>query len=199
MSETDPFIAEILRSREPDFWNKRWSQVGRFGGGMAVELEVGEFLHSLVRTVKPTVVIETGTHKGFSALMIARAMKQNGYGHLYTIDKQDYNVAADFNAFTLSDFVTFIHSDSIVALKDLCGRLEAVDILWLDSDHELKTVLSELEAATPLLKSGSYIAFHDTISFPSEGEAVERIRQAHPAWEYLRLQSARGLDLMRIP
>jgi len=42
-----------------------------------VEIEVGELLYSLVRTIKPKRVLETGTHLGVSASYIATALRDN--------------------------------------------------------------------------------------------------------------------------
>jgi predicted O-methyltransferase YrrM len=198
MFRNDPLEAEILSSLEPDERNARWSQVKRFGRGMAVELEIGELLFSIVRAVKPETVIETGTHKGFSTLMIAQALEQNGAGHLYTVDRQDFNVPAELERFGLAGRVTFLKSDSVAALKDLAVTLKQVDFLWLDADHSTDAVLGEIEAALPLLVPGAYLAFHDTLSDPNEDVAVRRILEQHPKWEYVRFTSSRGFDLMRV-
>src|SRR5262245_38063786 len=101
-----PLYSEIVSSLEFEERNSKWSQVIRFGRGMAVELEVGELLNSIVRTIKPKIVVETGTHKGFSSLMIAQALKDNEGGHLYTIDVKDYGVSSEFSRFGLSSFAT---------------------------------------------------------------------------------------------
>jgi len=199
MIQGGALAAEILGSLEPDKINGRWSQVKGFGRVMAVELEIGELLNAIVRAVKPEVVVETGTHKGFSALMIAQALQANGSGHLYTIDQVDYNVAEKCRAFGLKDRVTIVTSSSVAALIDLAARLPRIDFLWLDADHSTCAVLEELDAARPSIRPGSYIAFHDTLSKPTEDRAVRLIRKEHPQWEYIRFCSSRGFDLMRVP
>lgn len=165
---------------------------------MAVELEVGELLASLVRAIKPQTVIETGTHKGFSTLMIASALKRNGRGHLYTVDLTDHGVMEECKRFELVDQVTYIKAESSIAIRDLAAKVQNIDFLWLDADHAKESVLREVNSALPALKPGSFLAFHDTIVDPREAEAVKEIRRRFPSWDHLALVTARGFQVMRV-
>lgn len=189
---------EIYGSATPDCWNKEWKQVARFGGGMAIELEVGEFLNALVRMTKPAVVVETGTHKGFSTLMIAQALKANGKGHLYTFDLMDHGVMKECEKFGVAQIVFFSKEDSAAGISKLSPRVKNIDFLWLDADHSTEAVIKELNAALPMLRNGSLVAFHDIITDPREAKAVAEIRKRFPAWEYLNFITARGFALMRV-
>src|SRR5258708_3945530 len=115
---------EIYSSAGPDCWNNEWRQVERFGGGMAIELEVGEFLNALVRMTKPSIVVETGTHKGFSTLMIAQALKANGKGHLYTFDLTDYGIMKECERFGVASLVSFAKEDSAAGISKLSPRVK---------------------------------------------------------------------------
>lgn len=195
----DPKLAnEIYSTAEPDCWNKDWKQVPRFGGGMAIELEVGEFLNALVRMTKPAIVVETGTHKGFSTLMIAQALKANGKGHLYTFDLKDYGVLKECAQFGVGSFVSFAKGDSAMGISKLAPRVKNIDFLWLDADHSTEAVIGELNAALPMLRNGTLVAFHDIITDHREAKAVLEIRQRFPSWEYLNFITARGFALMRV-
>lgn len=189
---------EILSSLSPDGWKDRWSQVNRFGGGHAVECEVGELLHSFVRATKPNVVVETGTHKGFSSLMIAAALKQNGSGRLYTIDLEDHGVNAELAKFGFGSIATFIKGDGKIVIKELVSKVGAIDFLFLDADHSTESVLSEFEAGRAALRPGSYIAFHDSLTDVREAAAVARIVQENPRWQHLHFTTARGFDIVRV-
>jgi len=57
--------------------------------GAAMTREEGELLYAVVRSIKPSVCVETGTHKGLSASYIAQALKDNGFGFLNTCDPFD--------------------------------------------------------------------------------------------------------------
>jgi predicted O-methyltransferase YrrM len=198
MMESQKLIDEIKGNIQPDYVNGRYSQIKSLGDGSAIELEIGELLYSLIRATKPGVVVETGTNKGFSGLMIADALRANGHGHLYTIDHLDFGASERFKNFSLDHLTTLMHMNSVAALGELAKTLAGkVDFLWLDADHATKAVLAELDAALPLLAPKAYIAFHDTTLFKTEHDAICQIRQRFPSWEYVRIISARGFDLMR--
>ena len=55
---------------EPEVAHPTYSMFNSGG----VEVEVGEFLHSMVRVTKPMHILETGTHLGVSAAFMALAL-----------------------------------------------------------------------------------------------------------------------------
>lgn len=197
VSPEDRLRDTIFSGLEPDPWNAMWKQVPKYGGQIAVELEVGELLSAMVRATKPEIVVETGTFLGFSSLMIASALKRNERGHLYTIDRHDFNVMAEMRKFELDSWATFVHSDSRAALSELVKRVGKIDLLWLDSEAEKTLVLEELEAAMPAIRPGTIIAFHDTIYAPEVESAISEIEQRFPRWQSLSFKTSRGFHLMK--
>ena len=63
-------------------------------------------LYSIVRAVKPRVIVETGTSRGKSTCAMALACKQNGGGHIHTIDPHTQNAWAHDGC---EDSLTFIN------------------------------------------------------------------------------------------
>src|SRR6202050_2774557 len=61
---------------------ERWSMYD----SMTAEVEVLEFLRTLVTTVKPSLVVETGTFLGVSTLWIAEALRINGFGRIVSCE-----------------------------------------------------------------------------------------------------------------
>ena len=61
---------------------ERWSMYD----SMTAEAEVLEFLRTLVTTVKPELVVETGSFLGVSTLWIAEGMKANGFGKIVSCE-----------------------------------------------------------------------------------------------------------------
>jgi predicted O-methyltransferase YrrM len=53
---------------------------------MTAEAEVLEFLYTLVTTIKPALVVETGSFLGVSTLWIAKALKANGFGRIISCE-----------------------------------------------------------------------------------------------------------------
>ena len=61
---------------------ERWSMYD----SMTAEVEVLEFLRTLVTTIKPELVVETGTFLGVSTLVIAEALRMNGFGRIISCE-----------------------------------------------------------------------------------------------------------------
>src|SRR5215475_7455727 len=63
---------------QPELWSMYDS--------MTAEVEVLEFLRTLVTTAKPNLVVETGTFMGVSTLWIAEALRLNGRGRIVSCE-----------------------------------------------------------------------------------------------------------------
>src|SRR5437868_15522774 len=61
---------------------ERW----RMFDSMTAEAEVLEFLRTVVTTIKPELVVETGTFSGISTLWIAEGLKANGCGRVVSCE-----------------------------------------------------------------------------------------------------------------
>src|SRR5437764_11862529 len=61
---------------------ERW----RMFDTMTAEVEVLEFLQCLMTTVKPNLVVETGTFLAVSTIYMAAGLKQNGSGKIITCE-----------------------------------------------------------------------------------------------------------------
>lgn len=78
-----PLWAEVLRP-----FNAKQVRIGRgaFDGWGDGEPGLTRAAWCLVRHLQPAHVVETGVARGFTTQMILEAFKQNGAGHLYSID-----------------------------------------------------------------------------------------------------------------
>lgn len=124
-----------------------------------VEVEVGEFLYGLVRMLKPTRMLETGTHKGISASYIGLALKANGHGTVTTVEHFAENVRESGELFAklqIQKQVEQVHGD---AAEFNWTRAEAIDILFLDTEPQ--TRFAELLRFEPKVKAGGMILVHD--------------------------------------
>jgi predicted O-methyltransferase YrrM len=61
---------------------ERWSMYD----SMTAEAEVLEFIRTLVTTIKPNLVVETGSFLGVSTLWIAEGLKRNGFGKVVSCE-----------------------------------------------------------------------------------------------------------------
>jgi predicted O-methyltransferase YrrM len=114
---------------EPQLWNCY--------DAMSAEAEVLEFLFQLVRTIKPKLMVETGTFLGLAACYIGRALKQNGRGKLVTceLDAGIFRQASQMIGLSsVSDVIEMHHCSSL----DLQVQGQ-IDILFCDSEPSIRS------------------------------------------------------------
>lgn len=115
----------------------------------------------LLHKVQPDLVIETGTHKGGSALFLASILALIGKGRVLTIDD---SWRTDYPQHPRLDY---FHGDSVgfQALEEVRRRVSGTEkrvLVILDSDHHEPHVRSELLAYAPFVSVGSYLIVEDT-------------------------------------
>src|SRR5712692_4130897 len=73
---------EYHRATEECPHPERWSMFD----SMTAEVEVLEFLRTVVTTIKPKLIVETGSFSGISTLWIAEGLKANGRGKVISCE-----------------------------------------------------------------------------------------------------------------
>jgi predicted O-methyltransferase YrrM len=122
------------------------------------EVEVSEFLYSLARMIKPSFVLETGTHIGVSSVFIAQALEDNSKGTITTFEiiPQHFNASQQlFGETNLLHRVNGILQDA--QKFDTAGL--AIDFLFLDSEPQLR--FDEFIKFWPNVVPGGFIVVHD--------------------------------------
>jgi predicted O-methyltransferase YrrM len=128
---------------------------------MAVAPEVGRLIYLLVRSRRPALVVEFGTSFGLSAIHIAGAIRDNGFGRLVTTEQSasKASCAAQHLAQAgLSDLVEIRQGDAFQTLSAIAG----VDLLLLDGWKPLYLPL--LRQLEPALSPGCLVIADDVIS-----------------------------------
>lgn len=119
-----------------------------------------EFIYGLVKAVRPEVCVETGTHKGMTAIYIARGLEDNNKGHLYTVDPCDWGQEDIFDSLSpnLKKFITYqrIRGDEL--------KVEGkIDFLFIDGFHGKIDVIEEIDKLFPQLNERALVLFHDCL------------------------------------
>ena len=134
----------------------------------------------LIARVKPTVIVETGTYQGGSALWFAFLldMMRIKSGHVITVDIKDWRKSPD----VLHPKITYLEGNS--ADPALAAEIETMlpklgpRLFVLDSDHSAEHVRQELEFYAPMTRVGDWIVVEDTnISWSAGTHKVT----AHPS------------------
>ena len=111
---------------------ERW----RMFDSMTAEVEVLEFLRTIVTTIKPELVVETGTFSGISTLWIAEGLKANGRGRVITceFDDQIYeNAKARIQASGLAEWIELRNESSLEMKVE-----GTIDLFFSDSDMPIR-------------------------------------------------------------
>jgi predicted O-methyltransferase YrrM len=135
---------------------ERW----RMYDSMTAEVEVLDFLKTLVTTTKPELVVETGTFLGISTLHIAEGLKENGIGRVVTceLDAKVYEEARKrFAASGLDAWIELRNESSLEIQID-----DRIDLLYCDSDMPLRE--QEVRRFLPQMNPNGLIVLHDASS-----------------------------------
>lgn len=122
-----------------------------------VECEVGEFLYGLTKMVKPTRILETGTHKGISASYFGLALKDNQKGIIDTVefDQQHfYEAESLWSKLELKEYVYLFRSK----VEEFTSG-HTYDIVFLDTEPDIR--FREFQRFFPQVTPGGFIIIHD--------------------------------------
>jgi prolipoprotein diacylglyceryl transferase len=156
---------------------------------MTAEVEVLEFLKALVTTVKPELVVETGTFTGHSTLRIAEGLKANGFGRVITCEYDPKVFAAAEQRFASSGLGPWIdaRNESSLEMK-VEGR---IDLLFSDSDGPVRE--QEVRRFLPQMNPFGLILMHDANSLMKTVRESALRLEAEGLISVLLLPTPRGL------
>ncbi len=155
-----------------------------------------QLLYSIVRTLRPDRVVETGVWVGWSSRAILAAMHENGKGHLVSIDMPrigpgeatpsgvpdtTYVHAASETGKEIPEYLRYRWDLRLGSSTDLLKEVidgEPIDMFFHDSDHTVSLMRWEYETAWPSIRKGG-ILYSDDIdwndAFASFATSVGRV------------------------
>jgi hypothetical protein len=178
----------------------------------AIGYAEGGYLYALFRHLRPEVAVETGVANGFSTAFALLALRENGAGHLHSIDlPREVGRAYEPGTFyegegragipsgsepgwlippELKERWTLVLGRSQEELPPLLDRVGAVDSFMHDSEHSFDCMWFEFNAAWPHVREGGVLLSDDVNST----EAFPRFAREQSR-EPVRL--ARGMALLQ--
>ena len=152
MNITDYFVQRGLKI-VPEVTDKRFSMVDDGG----CETETGEFLYGFIRRLKPLRVIETGTYSGISAMYMGKALQDNRFGQLWSLEYEQRHIDRSqklWKQMGVDQVITSIKTDTLKFTPE--GKYE---LMFLDTEMHLR--FHELVSYYPYLEEGGYFLVHD--------------------------------------
>jgi MMP 1-O-methyltransferase len=148
----------------------------------------GVCLYDLARNCKGNgVIVEIGSWKGRSTIWLGRGSFSGTKAKVYAVDphtgstehKEYYGKVNTYDEFAAnidkaelkSLVIPLVMSSQEAAL----GFTEPVEAVFIDGEHEYKSVRSDFELWSPKVIDGGYIAFHDTAAWRGVLKAVREL------------------------
>ncbi len=164
---------------------ERWSMYD----SMTAEIEVLEFLATLVTTVKPDLIVETGAFLGVSAVWMARGLERNGFGRIVTCEfdpavfvKAQEKIAAS----GLGRWIDLRNESSLT--MHVPGT---IDLFYSDSNLEIRE--QEVRRYLPQIRPTGLILMHDAASHPGVVREAALRLEAEGLISVVLLPTPRGL------
>jgi predicted O-methyltransferase YrrM len=164
---------------------EHWSMID----SMTAELEVLEFIATLVTTIKPRLVVETGSFLGISTEWIAKGLERNGFGKVISceLDPVVYARAKErLEASPLKPWVE-LRNESSLEMK-IEGT---IDLFFSDSDPSLRE--QEVRHFLPQINPNGIILIHDTSSHHKVVRDAARAMESEGLLSVVFLPTPRGL------
>ena len=164
---------------------KRWSMYD----SMTAEFEVLEFLRTLVTTIKPHLIVETGSFMGVSTLWFAEALQRNGSGKVISCELDPVVFAKAKEKVATSEFAKWIELRNESSLE---MRIEGeIDLFFSDSDLPVRE--QEIKRYLPQISPNGLILMHDASSHMKIVREAALKMEAEGLISVILLPTPRGL------
>ncbi len=164
---------------------EQWSMLD----SMTAEVEVLELLATLVTTLKPRLVLETGSFLGVSTEWIARGLERNGFGKV---------ISCEFDAVVFAKAKARLEGSPLRRWIELRNEssLEmsvegTIDLLFSDSDLTVRE--AEVKRFLPQMKAHGLVLMHDASSHLKLVREAALKMEAEGLLSVLLLPTPRGL------
>jgi predicted O-methyltransferase YrrM len=110
--------------------------------------------YSIVRTTRPSVVVETGAEKGLGSLMLAEALLKNRFVRLITIDMEPSSgllIGEEYGG-----VIRRVIDDSLSANSNI-DQIDQIDLFIHDSDHSAEHEAHEFDLLSTRLSDGGIV------------------------------------------
>lgn len=159
-----------------------WSDGDNNSGGITPA--EGQILYRMVREQKPLNILEVGTSYGYSTLHLAQACKDNGSGHVRTVEidgPRQNEAMKNIAEAGLMDWVSFY--DEIPEYPH--------DFVFLDALHDYAGLRLYLMRGC---RQAKHILIHDAAW---QGYAEQVARDMRLTYEFIPTDSAYGLAVLK--
>ncbi|HTW62255.1 MAG TPA: class I SAM-dependent methyltransferase [Terracidiphilus sp.] len=165
----------------------RW----RMYDSMTAEAEVLEFLRTLVTTLKPNLIVETGAFLGVSTVWMAEGLRENGFGRIMSCEFDPLVFAKAQEKIAASGLGEWIDLRNASSLEmETPGE---IDLFFSDSDLDIRE--KEVRRFLPRISANGLILMHDASSHPGTVREAALRLEAEGLISVVLLPTPRGLAI----
>ena len=158
---------------------------------MTAEAEVLEFLRTLVTTMKPELIVETGSFLGVSTVWMAEGLRQNGSGRIVSCEFDPVVFAKAQEKIAASGLAEWIELRNGSSLEmEVPGQ---IDLFFSDSDLDIRE--QEVRRFLPQIRPNGLILMHDASSYPGTVRQAALRLEAEGLISAVLLPTPRGLAI----
>jgi cephalosporin hydroxylase len=158
---TSPVVREVLDQFHRLFYDDRgtWRKNTWFGATTWKSPNDLWLYQEIVHSLKPGLIIETGTAFGGSATYLGWLLDREGRGQVVSVDI----AARDTPPHPRVTYISGSSTDPAI-VERVAGMITAGEpvMVILDSDHSERHVYDELQAYADMVTPGSYLIVEDT-------------------------------------
>lgn len=180
--EINKYIKEINTKKEfndyiwkhyNNFENRLHKEKRKHGGGGVSKAE-GVIFYTIVRLLKPDIILETGVASGISSAYILSALEENKRGQLFSIDLPPDYVKFEGRVLIPKDKEPgwlipeelkkrwrLELGESSEKLPPVLKNLPLIDIFIHDSEHTYENMIWEFRTVWPYFKKEGLLLSHD--------------------------------------
>lgn len=148
------------------------------------------FLYGLARMLDPTICVEIGSQRGYSAAWTAQALKDNGdRGWLTCIDP--FIGCGEGKKPVFEETMKNMELDNFTLIEGYSYELDvrakapkSIDFLLIDGAHSKEGCARDIKHYVPRLTEGGIVFFHDYRACPGVKEAVHEAEQLEGFFEF---------------
>jgi predicted O-methyltransferase YrrM len=164
---------------------QQWSMID----SMTAEVEVLEFIATLVTTIKPRLVVETGSFLGVSTEWIAKGLARNGFGKVISCEFDPVVYARAKERLANSPLNPYMELRNQSSLEmEIEGT---IDLFFSDSDMPIRE--QEVKRFLPQINPNGIILMHDASSHHKVVRDAARSMEAEGLLSVVFLPTPRGL------
>lgn len=144
------------------------------GGGPQLTIDDCKILWETVLTIEAKCIVEIGAFRGTSSMVMGLAAQKTA-GYVWSVEaKPQKEWHENICIMSLEKIVTLVTGYSPAIRLDLPG---SIDFLFIDGDHQTRSVLRDYYYWSYFVRVGGLIGFHDIYGTPSPmvNRAIEMI------------------------